>query len=109
VETSYLRLTGRWQIINTIEERRGDGVRAEILAFIPCRARPKQPRHRKIMEKLCRPFPGRVTPVAREDESVAAAPASGLPVTACAPGSTGAEEYRAAARFLTGLLPRPQA
>jgi chromosome partitioning protein len=104
VETTYLGLTGLWQIIDIIEELRREGGRAEIMAVIPCRARPGQPPHLKIMDKLEKLFPGRLTPVVREDENIAAAPASGLPVTLYAPGSTGAADYRAVVDFLHAIL-----
>jgi chromosome partitioning protein len=104
VETSYLGLTGLWQLIDTIGELRKDGGRAEILAVIPCRAHPGQPPHQKIMDKLEKLFPDRVTPVVREDENLALAPASGVPVTLYAPDSTGASDYRAVVEFLSALL-----
>jgi cellulose biosynthesis protein BcsQ len=56
------------------------------------------------MDKLEKLFPDRVTPVVREDEHLALAPASGVPVTLYAPDSTGASDYRAVVGFLCALL-----
>ena len=104
LETTYLGLTGLWQIIDTIEEMRNDGGRAEILAVIPCRAHPERPHHRKIMEKLGNLFPRRVTPFVREDDDIAMAPSAGLPITLYAPGSAGTADYRRVVDFLQGIL-----
>jgi chromosome partitioning protein len=100
VEVHFLGLNGLQQIAAIIGSVRRHNPGLAIHSIIPCRAHPRRRIHREIMDRLEALFPGRVSPVVRENVSLAEAPARGLPVILSAPRSHGAADYRAVAEWL---------
>ena len=101
VETNYLALRGLTQMVESVKRDR-PGI--EITAIIPCRAHPRRRIHQEILERLEELFPGRVSPVVRENVALAEAPSLGKPVTFYAPRSHGAEDYRNIALWLANHI-----
>ncbi|HUO78238.1 MAG TPA: ParA family protein [Thermodesulfovibrionales bacterium] len=101
VETTYLALRGLTQMVESVKRDR-PGI--EISAIIPCRTHPRRRIHQEILERLEELFPGRVSPVIRENVALAEAPGLGKPVTLSAPRSHGAEDYRNVALWLSNHI-----
>ncbi|HET6489642.1 MAG TPA: ParA family protein [Syntrophales bacterium] len=104
VEVHFLGLNGLQQIAAIIGSVRRHNPGLAIHSIIPCRAHPRRRIHHEIMDRLEALFPGRVSPVVRENVSLAEAPARGLPVILSAPRSHGAFDYRAVAEWLEERL-----
>jgi len=101
VETNYLALRGLTQMVESVKI---DSPGIEITAIIPCRAHPRRRIHQEILKRLEELFPGRISPVVRENVSLAEAPGLGKPVTFYAPRSHGAEDYRNVALWLSAHI-----
>lgn len=100
VEAHFLGLTGLNQIIKTINSLQEKKRDIAIGAVIPCRAHPRRRIHNQIMDELERIFPGKVSPIVRENVALAEAPAHGLPVIEYAPRSNGAEDYMRVTKWI---------
>jgi chromosome partitioning protein len=100
VEAHFLGLTGLNQVIGAVDSLRQKHKDLAIEAVIPCRAHPRRRIHREVMAKLEEIFPGRVSPIVRENVSLAEAPGRGLPVIEYAPRSNGAQDYIQVTKWL---------
>jgi|Deesub1362A_J573_1020465.scaffolds.fasta_scaffold03908_3 chromosome partitioning protein len=100
VETSFLGLNGLKQMVRTIEDIKFKNPNLEIAAVIPCRAQRRRRIHWEIMKKLEEMFPGKVSPIIRENVSLAEAPGKGKPVIYTSSLSNGADDYRLVALWL---------
>ena len=94
VEASFLGMNGLKQMVKAIESVRPQNPDIKIEAIIPCRAHRRRRIHWEIMDKLKEMFPGKVSPIIRENVSVAEAPGHGKPVIISARISKGADDYR---------------
>ncbi|MDH4027686.1 MAG: ParA family protein [Nitrospirota bacterium] len=94
VEASFLGMNGVKQMVKAIESVRPQNPDIKIEAIIPCRAHRRRRIHWEIMDKLKEMFPGKVSPIIRENVSVAEAPGHGKPVIISARISKGADDYR---------------
>lgn len=94
VEASFLGMNGLKQMVKAIESVRPQNPDIKIEAIIPCRAHRRRRIHWEIMDKLKEMFPGKVSPIIRENVSVAEAPGHGKPVIISARVSKGADDYR---------------
>lgn len=94
VETSFLGLHGLKQMVRAIESVKSQNPTLEIEAIIPCRAHRRRRIHWDIMDSLKEMFPGKVSPIIRENVSLAEAPGRGKPVILTARISKGADDYR---------------
>ncbi len=104
VEASYLALSGLQQMVDTVTSVGNDHPGLVIRAAIPCRAHPRRRVHQAIMEQLEKLYPGKVSPVVRENAALAEAPGRGQPVILSAPKSHGTEDYRRVALWLSGHI-----
>lgn len=100
VEASFLGMHGLRQIVGAIENVKPMNPDIEIKAVIPCRAQRRRRIHWEIMDNLEDMFPGRVSPIIRENVSLAEAPGRGKPVIMSARMSKGADDYRLVAMWL---------
>jgi len=100
VEASFLGMNGLKQIVGAIENVKPMNPDIEIKAVIPCRAQRRRRIHWEIMDDLEDMFPGRVSPIIRENVSLAEAPGRGKPVIMSARMSKGADDYRLVAMWL---------
>jgi chromosome partitioning protein len=100
VEASYLALSGVVQMVEALRSMRSQIPDLEMVGVIPCRAHPRRRVHARVMAELEHMFPGKVSPVVRENASLAEALGSGQPVIRFAPRSHGAEDYREVAAWL---------
>lgn len=94
VETSFLGLNGLKQMVSTIESFKSSNPDLVIDAVIPCRAHRRRRIHWDIMDTLKEMFPGKVSPIIRENVSLAEAPGRGKPVILTDRISKGADDYR---------------
>lgn len=94
VEASFLGMNGLKQMVSAIESVRPQNPDINIEAVIPCRAHRRRRIHWEIMDKLKEMFPGKVSPIIRENVSLAEAPGRGKPVILSARISKGADDYR---------------
>lgn len=106
VEANYLALSGLNQMMDAITHVGKDHLGLDIVAIIPCRAHPRRRIHRTIMIELERLFPGKVSPLVRENVALAEAPGLGKPIILYAPKSKGAEDYRQVALWLSDHIGR---
>ncbi|RJQ43131.1 MAG: ParA family protein [Nitrospiraceae bacterium] len=94
VETSFLGLNGLKQMAGAIQSLKTENPDIEIEAIIPCRAQPRRRIHWDIMDTLKEMFPRKVSPIIRENVSLAEAPGRGKPVILTDRISKGADDYR---------------
>ncbi|RJQ22404.1 MAG: ParA family protein [Nitrospiraceae bacterium] len=94
VETSFLGLNGLKQMVGAIETFKLQNPDIAIEAIIPCRAQRRRRIHWDIMDTLKEMFPGKVSPIIRENVSLAEAPGRGKPVILTDRLSKGADDYR---------------
>lgn len=94
VEASFLGLNGLRQMVSVIETIKHDNPDISIDALIPCRAHRRRRIHWDIMGSLEEMFPGKVSPIIRENVALAEAPGLGKPVIMSARLSKGADDYR---------------
>lgn len=97
-----LALEGMSELANTIEDIRDGGLNPalQITGVIPCRCQVRRVTHREALEDLNEAFPGRISPIVRENAALVEAPGNRQPVTVYAPKSNGAIDYRAVAGWL---------
>jgi chromosome partitioning protein len=100
VEASFLGLHGLKQMTAAIESLKSRNPEINIEAVIPCRAHRRRRIHWEIMGRLEEMFPGKVTPIIRENVSLAEAPGRGKPVILTARLSKGADDYRIVTMWL---------
>jgi chromosome partitioning protein len=100
LEANRLAMNSLGQVVETVELVKKENPALEIGGIVVCRAHPRQRIHKNIMGDLEKTFPGKIAPVVRESVSLAEAPEYKMPVTAYAPGSAGAVDYRAVAHWL---------
>lgn len=100
VEASFLGMHGLKQMVNAIESLKSRNPEINIEAIIPCRAHRRRRIHWEIMGSLEEMFPGKVTPIVRENVSLAEAPGRGKPVILTARLSKGADDYRIVTMWL---------
>ncbi len=107
IDGQPMALQGLAEFLKVIEEIREGGLNRalDIVGVLPSRCQPRRKAHQRGLEALNEAFPGKVGPVIRENVALVEAPRNAKPVTLYAPRSNGAEDYRAAARWLRGLLP----
>ncbi len=94
VEASFLGLNGVQQMMTAIDAAKIHNPSIKIEAVIPCRAHRRRRIHWDIMDKLKAMFPGRVSPIIRENVSLAEAPGRGKPVIMSSRISKGSDDYR---------------
>ena len=94
VEASFLGLNGLKQMIAAIDSLRPQNPGLEVEAILPCRAHRRRKIHWDIMDSFNSMFPGKVSPIIRENVSLAAAPGMGKPVIYTDRLSKGADDYR---------------
>lgn len=94
VEASFLGLNGLKQMVSVIETVKPHNPDISIDALIPCRAHRRRRIHWDIMGSLEEMFPGKVSPIIRENVALAEAPGLGKPVIMSARLSKGADDYR---------------
>jgi len=94
VETSFLGLNGLKQMVTAIETCKLKNPDITIEAIIPCRAQRRRRIHWDIMDTLKEMFPRKVSPIIRENVSLAEAPGRGKPVILTDRLSNGADDYR---------------
>ncbi len=94
VETSFLGMHGLKQMVTALEKVKSQNPEIEIEAIIPCRAHRRRRIHWDIMDTLKEMFPGKISPIVRENVSLAEAPGRGKPVILTARISKGADDYR---------------
>jgi chromosome partitioning protein len=108
VEASFLGLNGLKQMVATIDKIKSHNASIKIEAIIPCRAQRRRRIHWDIMDKLKEMFPGRVSPIIRENVSLAEAPGKGKPVILTARISKGADDYRLVTLWLDERMNRAE-
>jgi len=101
VEASFLSLRGVTQMVDTLSSLGRPQGGLTLSAVIPCRAHPRRRVHQDIMDQLEKLFPGKVSPVVRENAALTEAPGRGKPVMHFASRSNGAEDYRQVAGWLS--------
>jgi len=106
VEASFLGLNGVKQMITAIDSVKIHNPSIKIEAVIPCRAHRRRRIHWDIMDKLKEMFPGRVSPIIRENVSLAEAPGQGKPVIMSSRISKGADDYRLVTLWLDERINR---
>ncbi len=94
VEASPLGLNGLKQMAVAIEAVKPLNPEVKIDAVIPCRAHRRRRIHWEIMDNLKEMFPGKVSPIIRENVALTEAPGKGKPVIMTARVSKGADDYR---------------
>lgn len=94
VETSFLGLNGLKQMVTAIESFELRNPEIKIEAIIPCRAHRRRRIHWDIMDTIKEMFPRKVSPIIRENVSLAEAPGRGKPVILTDRISNGADDYR---------------
>lgn len=94
VEASPLGLNGIRQMASAIESVKPQNPDIKIEAVVPCRAHRRRRIHWEVMDKLKEMFPGRISPIIRENVALAEAPGKGKPVIMSARISKGADDYR---------------
>ncbi len=94
VEASFLGMNGLKQMAVAIESVKPQNPDIKIEAVIPCRAHRRRRIHWEIMDQLNAMFPGRVSPIIRENVAITEAPGKGKPVIVTARVSKGADDYR---------------
>jgi chromosome partitioning protein len=104
VEASFLAMSGLTQMMDTIQSVGRHHPRLDLGAIIPCRAHPRRRVHQAVIDQLEELFPGKISPVVRENVALAEAPGSGKPVILFASKSHGAEDYRQVALWLSEHL-----
>lgn len=104
VEASFLGLNGLKQMVSAIESLKPRNPGLEIEAILPCRAHRRRRIHWEIMDSFNSMFPGKVSPIIRENVSLAAAPGSGKPVIYSDRLSKGADDYRFVTLWLDDRL-----
>ncbi|RJQ56085.1 MAG: ParA family protein [Nitrospiraceae bacterium] len=100
VETSFLGLNGLKQMVSALESFKALNPEIEIEAVIPCRAHRRRRIHWDIMDTLKEMFPRKVSPIIRENVSLAEAPGRGKPVILTDRISNGADDYRLVSLWL---------
>ncbi|MBI5057419.1 MAG: ParA family protein [Nitrospirae bacterium] len=104
VETSFLGLNGLKQMVTAIETFKVRNPDIKIEAIIPCRAQRRRRIHWDIMDTLKEMFPGKVSPIIRENVSLAEAPGLGKPVILSDRISKGADDYRLVTLWLEDII-----
>lgn len=104
VEASFLGLNGLKQMVSAIESLKPRNPGLEIEAILPCRAHRRRKIHWEIMDSFNEMFPGKVSPIIRENVSLAAAPGVGKPVIYSDRLSKGADDYRFVTLWLDDRL-----
>jgi len=104
VETSFLGLNGLKQMVTAIESCKLKNAGLKIEAIIPCRAQRRRRIHWDIMDTLKEMFPRKVSPIIRENVSLAEAPGRGKPVILFDRLSKGADDYRLVTLWLDELI-----
>jgi chromosome partitioning protein len=104
VEASFLGLNGLKQMVAAIDSLRPQNPGLEIEAILPCRAHRRRKIHWDIMDSFNSMFPGKVSPIIRENVSLAAAPGIGKPVIYTDRLSKGADDYRFVTLWLDDRL-----
>jgi chromosome partitioning protein len=108
VEASFLGLRGLKQMVAAIETLKSRNPEINIEAIIPCRAQRRRRIHWDIMGNLEEMFPAKVTPIIRENVSLAEAPGRGKPVILTARLSKGADDYRIVTMWLSDRIGEPK-
>lgn len=108
VEASFLGLNGVQQMVKAIDAIKVHNPAVNVEAIIPCRAHRRRRIHWDIMDKLKEMFPGRVSPIIRENVSLAEAPGRGKPVILSSRISKGADDYRLVTLWLDERINRVQ-
>ncbi len=108
VEASFLGLNGLKQMVKAIETIKDQNPDIKIEAVIPCRAHRRRRVHWEIMGTLEEMFPGKVSPIIRENVALTEAPGRGKPVIFTARRSKGADDYRLVSLWLDEKISRPQ-
>jgi chromosome partitioning protein len=106
VEASFLGLNGLKQMVTAIDNIKSNNASLRIEAVIPCRAHRRRRVHWDIMDKLKEMFPGRISPIIRENVSLAEAPGRGKPVILSSRLSKGADDYRLVTLWLDERMNR---
>lgn len=106
VEASFLGLNGLKQMTSAIQSVQSQNPNIKIEAIIPCRAHRRRRVHWEIMDKLKEMFPGKVTPIIRENVALTEAPGRGRPVILTARISKGADDYRLVTLWLDERINR---
>jgi chromosome partitioning protein len=106
VEANYLAMSGLKQMVDTVGSVENDHPGIAIRAVIPCRAHPRRRVHQAIMKQFEKLFPGKVSPIIRENAALTEAPGYGKPVVLSASKSHGADDYRLVASWLLEHLAR---
>jgi len=104
VETSFLGLNGLKQMVTAIESFKLRNQDIKIEAIVPCRAQRRRRIHWDIMDTLKEMFPRKVSPIIRENVSLAEAPGRGKPVILFDRLSKGADDYRLVTLWLDELI-----
>lgn len=104
VEASFLGLNGLKQMVSAIDSLKPKNPGLEIEAILPCRAHRRRRIHWDIMDSFNSMFPGKVSPIIRENVSLAAAPGMGKPVIYTDRLSKGADDYRFVTLWLDDRL-----
>jgi chromosome partitioning protein len=104
VEASRLAAESVRQTVDTIDSVRKTNRILEMTAVIVCRSHPRRRLHREVVGELEKAYPGKVSPIVRENVAIAEAPGVGLPVGSYAPASSGASDYRDVALWLMKRL-----
>lgn len=104
VETSFLGLNGLKQMVSAIESFKLHNPDIKIEALIPCRAQRRRRIHWDIMDTLKEMFPRKVSPIIRENVSLAEAPGRGKPVILTDRISHGADDYRLVTLWLDEII-----
>ena len=99
-EANHLGLHGLNQMLADLKSSHSEIPFIEVVGIIPCRAQPRRRMHGEIMKRFEELFPNKVTPIIRENVSLAEAPGAGRPVTLHARTSHGAHDYRTVAKWL---------
>ena len=108
VEASFLGLNGLEKMSLAIESVSAQNPDMKIEAIIPCRAHRRRRIHWDIMDTLQGMFPNKVSPIIRENVSLAEAPGRGKPVILSARISKGADDYRIVTLWLDDRMSNTQ-
>jgi len=74
--------------------------KTEIIGIVPCRAHIRRTLHKEVMDSLENVFPGKISPVVRENVSMAEAPAHCKPINVYAPNSNSSVDYKRVAKWI---------